>query len=83
MFNNVEQKTIEILKKRYGSTHDAVESMERELGLVNANEYIEVAFELFKEKPSCSNYNNMITIMLVYQYWTNKKIKEFILTEDF
>ena len=33
MFNNIEQTTIGILKKKYGSVHDPVKSLEKELGL--------------------------------------------------
>ena len=83
MFNNVEQKTIEILKKKYGSVHDPVESLVKELGLTNANVYMQASFEMFQENPSSTNYNYMIATMLVYQYWNQKETKEFILTEEF
>lgn len=83
MFNNIEQKTIEILKKQYGSVHDPVESLVKELGLTNANVYMQTCFEMFQENPSSTNYNYMIATMLVYQYWNQKDIKEFTLTEEF
>ena len=82
-FNNVEQKTLQILKQKYGSIHDAVDSMEKELGIANANNYLQAAYEMFVENPSSTNYNYMIATMLTYQYWSQKDTKEFIITEDF
>ncbi len=83
MFNNIEQKTIEILKKKYGSVHDPVEPLEKEVGLANANEYMQASLEMFQENPNSTNYNYVISTMLVYQYWNQKATKEFILTEEF
>lgn len=82
-FNNVEQKTLHILKQKYGSIHDEVEPMEKELGIANANNYLQAAFEMFIENPSSTNYNYVIATMLTYQYWSQKDTKEFIITEDF
>jgi hypothetical protein len=83
MFNNVEQKTIDILKKQHGSVHDMVEPLVKELGLATANEYLKTAYEMYLENPSSTNYNYMISTMLVYQYWNQKETKEFSITEDF
>ena len=82
-FNNVEQKTLQTLKRLYGSIHDAVNTMEKELGLANANNYLQAAYEMFVENPSSTNYNYMIATMLTYQYWSQKDTKEFVITEDF
>ena len=57
--------------------------MEKELGIANANTYLQTAYELFMENPSSTNYNSVIATMLTYQYWSQKDIKEFIITEDF
>jgi|TARA_R100000329_G_C7538312_1_gene190029 hypothetical protein len=83
MFNNVEQKTIEILKKQHGLSCDIVEPMVKELALATANDYLQTAYEMFLENPSTTNYNYMISTMLVYQYWNQKQTKEFSITEDF
>jgi len=83
MFNNIEQKTIEILKKQHGSVHDAVEPIQKEVALMNANEYLEAIIEMYRENPSSTNYNYMIAGLINYQYWFQKDINEFILTEEF
>jgi len=83
MFNNIEQKAIEILKKQHGSVHDAIEPIQKELRLMNANEYLEAIFEMFKDNPSSTHYNYMIAGLINYQYWNQKETKEFVLTEEF
>tara|TARA_R110002020_G_scaffold123542_1_gene280176 strand:- start:6862 stop:7113 length:252 start_codon:yes stop_codon:yes gene_type:complete len=83
MFNNIEQKTIEILKKQHGSVHDTVEPIQKEVALMNANEYLEAIIEMYRENPSSTNYNYMIAGLINYQYWFQKETNEFILTEEF
>jgi hypothetical protein len=44
---------------------------------------MQASLELFQENPNSTNYNYVISTMLVYQYWNQKATKEFILTEEF
>jgi len=71
--NNVEEMIDYFLEKEFGSVHEAVDMHVKFQRQTTSLEVFTKATSSFIENPSPTNYNVVITAMLSYQYWTNKK----------
>lgn len=72
--NNIEKTISEMLDKVYGDVHDSVDMHVKFQRQTTSLEVFTKATSNFIKNPSPTNYNVVITAMLSYQYWTNKKI---------
>jgi len=82
--NDIEQMITDLLEQEYGTVHVPVDREcrhEKRIGSTNA---LGKANAHYLDNPNHINYNMMLTAMLAYQYWTQKKtIDEFISEADF
>tara|TARA_R100001460_G_scaffold54467_3_gene93718 strand:+ start:2730 stop:2981 length:252 start_codon:yes stop_codon:yes gene_type:complete len=83
MYNDIEMKMLESLKKEFGETYEALEE-------VIVMDKLRVAQQLYKKtvddyrlNQSAKNYNMLTVAMICLQYWGQKKVKLFSLTEEF
>tara|TARA_R100000734_G_C3298733_1_gene89619 strand:- start:470 stop:721 length:252 start_codon:yes stop_codon:yes gene_type:complete len=83
MYSEFENKILEKLKKEFGKVHEALdEEMVMEKVRVARNLY-ELSVEEFRVNQSAHNYNMLILGMITLQYWNQKKVRLFNITEDF
>lgn len=82
-FSEMEQKVIDVLKQQYGKTFEAMEETEVQSKIDASKKLYESSVKAFRNNQSAHNYNILITSMIALQYWNQKKIKTFIISEDF
>ena len=70
----IEQTIYKILNDNYGTIHDPVEAHVKQQRLQIALEGFEQMVISFKENPSATNWNMMLTTMANYQYWEQKRV---------
>ena len=72
--NDVEGMINYFLEQEFGSVHEPVDMSFKHEKQMGSLETFTTATTAFTKNPSPVNYNMVITTMLAYQYWTNKKI---------
>lgn len=73
---SMEDRIYEIIEEAYGSVHEPA-PIEKITGLKkDSNEGMDMALDLFRDNPSARNWNLLITAMMTYQYWTNKRVEQ-------
>ena len=82
-FSEMEQKVIDVLKQQYGKTFEAMEETEVQSKIDASKKLYESSVKAFRNNQSAHNYNVLVTSMISLQYWNQKKIKTFIISEDF
>jgi len=70
----IEYTIYDILKQNYGTVHEPIDVNEKQERLQLALESYEQQVISFKENPSATNWNMMITTMANYQYWKQKRV---------
>lgn len=80
MNKEIPKKTTEefvwnILEQEYGKLRDRVSHELRHERLCAVIEGMSKAHTNFVENPSSANWNLMITAMITYQYWKQKKVE--------
>jgi len=81
--NEIEMKLLDSIKKEYGQVW---EKKPEELVLLKISQtkvFFDYAIEEFKENQSARNYNLVITAMVSLQYWNQKRVDSFSITEEF
>ena len=82
-YSEMENKILYGLRKEFGKIHEELdEALVMEKVRLARNLY-EVAVEDYRINQSACNYNILITAMISLQYWNQKKVRLFSLTEDF
>jgi len=82
-YSEMENKILHALTKEFGKIH---EELDEELVMEKvrlARNLYEVAVEDYRINQSAKNYNTLILGMITLQYWNQKKVRLFSLTEDF
>ena len=64
----------DILEQNYGTVNEPVDSVVKQERLQLALESFEKTSIAFKENPSATNWNMLITVMTNYQYWERKSV---------
>ena len=81
--SEMEQIVLNTLKKEYGNRWEAIDE-EIVLEKVQAAKLLyQMATDEYFDNQSAKNYNLCITAMIALQYWNQKRVKLFSLTEDF
>mgnify|MGYP003666637882 FL=1 len=70
----IEQTIYKILNDNYGTIHDPIWPHVKIQRLQIALEGFEQMVISFKENPSATNWNMMLTVMANYQYWEQKRV---------
>tara|TARA_R100001463_G_scaffold82800_2_gene137466 strand:- start:754 stop:999 length:246 start_codon:yes stop_codon:yes gene_type:complete len=71
--NTIEYTIYDILKQNFGSVNVPIDVKVKEQRLQVALESYEQQVISFRENPSATNWNMMLTVMANYQYWVQKK----------
>ena len=83
MYSEFENKILDKLQKEFGKVHEALEEeMVMEKVRVARNLY-ELSVEEFRINQSAHNYNMLILGMVTLQYWNQRRVRLFNITEDF
>ena len=83
MYSEFENKILEKLKKEFGKVYEELdEKVVMEKVRVARNLY-ELSVEEFRINQSAHNYNMLVLGMITLQYWNQKKVRLFSITEDF
>ncbi len=83
MYNDVEMKMIESLKKEFGETYEVLEEVIVMDKLRIAQQLYNKTVDDYRLNQSAKNYNMLVVAMVCLQYWNQKKVKLFSITEDF
>ncbi len=83
MYSDVEMTMLESLKKEFGETYEAIEEVIVMDKLRIAQELYNKTVDDYRGNQSAKNYNMLVVAMVCLQYWGQKKVKLFSLTEDF
>ena len=81
--NEMEETIFTILKNQYGQTWQAMDESVVQTKIDLSNKLYESSVKSFRNNPSASNYNILVTAMMALQYWTQKRVKSFTTSEDF
>ena len=73
--NTIEYTIYDILKQNYGSVNVPIDANEKQRFLKVALEGFEQQVISFRENPSATNWNMMLTTMANYQYWEQKRVE--------
>jgi len=71
----IEYTIYDILKQNYGTVHEPIDVSVRQRFLQVALEGFEQQVISFRENPSATNWNMMLTTMANYQYWEQKRVE--------
>lgn len=82
-YSEMEAKVIDVLKQQYGKTFEAMDETEVQSKIDASKKLYESSVKAFRSNQSAHNYNLLITSMIALQYWNQKKVKTFIISEDF
>lgn len=82
-YSSVEDIVLNVLKKEFGSIHQAMDEKMVQEKIDNCKKLYELAVDEFRINQSAHNYNILITAMLSLQYWNQKRARFFSITEDF
>ena len=83
MYSEFEELVLDAIKKEFGSIREEMDEktvMEKVKASRNLYEY---AVEEYRVNQSAKNYNLLITGMVSLQYWNQKKVRLFSITEEF
>lgn len=83
MYSDTEIQMVKSLKKEFGETYEALEEVIVMDKLRIAHELYIKAVDDYRINQSAKNYNTLVVAMVCLQYWGQKKVKLFSLTEDF
>tara|TARA_X000001382_G_scaffold118315_1_gene98511 strand:+ start:105 stop:323 length:219 start_codon:yes stop_codon:yes gene_type:complete len=72
----MEEFIYKILNDNYGTIHEPIDLATKQLHHQNSLEGLDVALVAYKEHPSATNWNIMISAMVNYQYWEQKQVEE-------
>lgn len=82
-YSKFEEEILDVLRKGYGPTWKKLDEETVIEKQEAAKEFYKRQSAIFSKNQSASNYNLLITAMLALQYWNQKKIESFSMTEDF
>ena len=83
MYSEFENRILEKLQKEFGKVYEELdEEIVMEKVRVARNLY-ELSVEKFRINQSAHNYNMLVLGMITLQYWNQKKVRLFNITEDF
>ena len=71
----IEKFVWDMLEQEYGGLRDAVSHELRHERLIAVIEGMAEAHVNYVDNPSSVNWNVMITAMITYQYWKQKKVE--------
>ena len=82
-YSKLEKEILDVLTKGYGRTWEKLDEETVTEKQEAAKAFYKKQSIVFGTNQSASNYNLLITAMLALQYWNQKKIESFSMTEDF
>ncbi len=83
MYSEFENRILDKLQKEFGKVYEELdEEVVMEKVRVARNLY-ELSVEEFRINQSAHNYNMLVLGMITLQYWNQKKVRMFNITEDF
>ena len=83
MYSEFENRILDKLQKEFGKVYEELdEEVVMEKVRVARNLY-ELSVEKFRINQSAHNYNMLVLGMITLQYWNQKKVLMFNITEDF
>lgn len=83
MYSEFENRILDKLQKEFGKVYEELdEELVMEKVRVARNLY-ELSVEKFRINQSAHNYNMLVLGMITLQYWNQKKVRMFNITEDF
>lgn len=71
----IEYTIHDILKQNFGTVHEPIDAEVKQEKVQAALEGFEQTLISFKENPSATNWNMMLTTMANYQYWEQKRVE--------
>tara|TARA_R100001086_G_scaffold68607_2_gene32490 strand:- start:3211 stop:3462 length:252 start_codon:yes stop_codon:yes gene_type:complete len=83
MYSDFENKVLESLRKEFGKVYESLEEEVVMSKAESARKLYELSVEKFRINQSAQNYNMLILGMITLQYWNQKKVRLFNITEDF
>lgn len=83
MFSEFEDKIINALKKEFGAIYEQLDEVIVMEKVRLARQLYEKAVDDFRVNQSAQNYNMLVLGMVTLQYWNQKKVRLFNITEDF
>ena len=82
-YSEMENKILFALRKEFGNIHDRLDEELVMTKIKLAKALYEQAVEDYRINQSAKNYNTLIVGMITLQYWNQKGVRLFSLTEDF
>lgn len=83
MYSDVESKMIESLRKEFGEIYEELDEVIVMEKVRIARQLYEKTVDDFRINQSAKNYNMLVVAMVCLQYWNQKKVRLFSITEDF
>lgn len=83
MFSEFEDKIINALRKEFGEFYEELDEVIVMDKVRTARQLYEKAVDDFRVNQSAQNYNMLILGMVTLQYWNQKKVRLFSITEEF
>lgn len=83
MFSEFEDKIINALRKEFGELYEQLDEVIVMDKVRTARQLYEKAVDDFRVNQSAQNYNMLILGMVTLQYWNQKKVRLFSITEEF
>lgn len=83
MYSDFENKVLESLFKEFGKVYESLEEEVVMKKAESASKLYELSVEKFRVNQSAHNYNMLVLGMITLQYWNQKKVRLFNITEDF
>jgi hypothetical protein len=81
--SEMEERVLNTLKQEYGNRWEAIDEKIVLEKIQAAKLLYQMATDEYFVNQSAKNYNLCITAMIALQYWNQKRVKLFSLTEDF
>jgi len=72
----IEDTIYKILNDNFGSVHESIDAEVKQEKVQAALEGFEQTIISFKQNPSSTNWNMMLTTMANYQYWVQKRVNK-------
>tara|TARA_R110001592_G_scaffold347956_1_gene641772 strand:+ start:593 stop:856 length:264 start_codon:yes stop_codon:yes gene_type:complete len=82
-WSEVEERVMDILKEAYGQTWEAMDEEKVQYKIDACKRLYDSTVKSFRSNQSARNYNLLTTAMISLQYWNQKKVRTFTVTEDF
>ena len=83
MYSNVETKMLDSLRKEFGEIYEELDEVIVMEKVRIARQLYEKSVDDYRVNQSAKNYNMLVVAMVCLQYWNQKKVRLFSITEEF